>query len=103
MHGSRAKMAEEEFSLLAKGLRERFPTAKVEYGFLEYSSPNIYMALDKLVAHGVAHIYAAPGVLFAATYAKNDIPLVLTTYQEKYPQLTIECGQELGLQDNMIR
>ena len=43
-HGSRAKIAEEEFSLLAKGLRARFPTLKIEYGFLEYSSPNIHMA-----------------------------------------------------------
>jgi sirohydrochlorin cobaltochelatase len=32
-HGSRAKIAEEEFSLLAKGLRDRFPKLKVEYGF----------------------------------------------------------------------
>ncbi|ORU94398.1 MAG: sirohydrochlorin cobaltochelatase [Cycloclasticus sp. symbiont of Bathymodiolus heckerae] len=101
-HGSRAKIAEEEFSLLAKGLRERFPSAKVEYGFLEYSSPNIHMALDKLIAQGVTHIYAVPGMLFAATHAKNDIPSVLTTYQKKHPQLTIEYGQELGLQDNMI-
>ena len=35
-HGSRAKIAEREFSLLAKGLRERHPSLKVEYGFLEY-------------------------------------------------------------------
>ena len=33
-HGSRAKIAEEEFSLLATGLRARFPQLEVEYGFL---------------------------------------------------------------------
>jgi sirohydrochlorin cobaltochelatase len=101
-HGSRAKIAEREFSLLAKGLRERHPTLKVEYGFLEYSAPNIHMALDNLVAQGVEKIYAVPGMLFAATHAQNDIPSVLTTYSEKHPGLTIEYGRELGLHQEMI-
>lgn len=101
-HGSRAKIAEEEFSLLAKGLRARFPTLKIEYGFLEYSAPNIHMALDRLREQGVKNIFAVPGMLFAATHAKNDIPSVLTTYKESYPELTIEYGKELGLHDEMI-
>lgn len=101
-HGSRAKIAEEEFSLLAKGLRARFPKVKVEYGFLEYSAPNIHMALDKLLAQGVTKIHAVPGMLFAATHAQNDIPSVLTTYQQKHAGLDIEYGQELGLQSGMI-
>ena len=101
-HGSRAKIAEEEFSLLAKGLKARHPALKVEYGFLEYSAPNIHMALDRLIEQGVSKIYAVPGMLFAATHAQNDIPSVLTTYQEKHPGLTIEYGQELGLHTEMI-
>lgn len=101
-HGSRAKIAEEEFALLAAGLRARYPGIKAEYGFLEYSAPNIHMALDKLVAQGVEQIYAVPGMLFAATHAQNDIPSVLTTYQEKHPHLSIEYGKELGLHQEMI-
>jgi len=102
-HGSRAKIAEEEFSLLAKGLRQRHPKINVEYGFLEYSAPNIHMALDKLLTQGVEKIYAVPGMLFAATHAQNDIPSVLSTYQEKHPGLSIEYGQELGLHEEMIQ
>jgi sirohydrochlorin cobaltochelatase len=101
-HGSRAKIAEEEFALLAAGLRKRYPSLKIEYGFLEYSAPNIHMALDKLLEQGVEQIYAVPGMLFAATHAQNDIPSVLTTYQEKHPHLTIEYGRELGLHEEMI-
>lgn len=101
-HGSRAKIAEEEFSLLAKGLRQRFPSLKVEYGFLEYSAPNIHMALDRLIEQKVKKIYAVPGMLFSATHAQNDIPSVLTTYQEKHPGLEIEYGRELGLHPEMI-
>lgn len=101
-HGSRAKIAEEEFSLLATGLRARFPKLEVEYGFLEYSSPNIHMALDRLIAKGITNIYAVPGMLFSATHAQNDIPSVLITYMQKNPGLTIKYGQELGLHDEMI-
>ena len=102
-HGSRAKIAAKEFSLLAKGLTERFPHLQIEYGFLEYSAPNIHMALDRLRAKGVKKIYAIPGMLFAATHAKNDIPSVLTTYKEKYPEIEIEYGKELGLHSEMIK
>lgn len=101
-HGSRAKIAEEEFSLLASGLRARFPQLKIEYGFLEYSAPNIHMALDNLIDSGVTRIHAVPGMLFLATHAKNDIPSVLTTYQDKHPGLEVHYGRELGLHPHMI-
>lgn len=101
-HGSRSKSAEREFGLLAKALKQRYPDTPVEHGFLEYSAPNIHMGLDSLVAQGVTDIHAVPGMLFAATHAKNDIPSVLTTYQEKHEGLTINYGRELGLHPEMI-
>ncbi|MGX9417803.1 sirohydrochlorin chelatase [Vibrio sp. WJH972] len=101
-HGSRDKDAEVEFSLVAEGLKKRFPEIPIEYGFLEYSAPNIHMGLNRLIEQGVEHIYAVPGMLFAATHAKNDIPSVLTTYEEKNEGLTVTYGKELGLQDPMI-
>ena len=101
-HGSRSKTAEQEFGLLARGLKRRFPETPVEYGFLEYSAPNIHMGLDKLRDAGVDHIVAVPGMLFAATHAKNDIPSVLTTYQEKHQHLKVSYGRELALHPEMI-
>ncbi len=101
-HGSRSKAAESEFGLLAAGLRKRLPEIPVEYGFLEYSAPNIHMGLDALKEAGVENIVAVPGMLFAATHTKNDIPSVLTTYQQKNPKLHIKYGRELGLHPQMI-
>ena len=101
-HGSRSKTAEQEFGLLARSLKQRFPATPVEYGFLEYSAPNIHMGLDELRNAGVNHIVAVPGMLFAATHAKNDIPSVLTTYQGKHQHLKISYGRELALHPQMI-
>ncbi len=52
-HGSRDKDAEREFGLVAKGLKTRFPDVPVEYGFLEFSAPNIHMGLNRLIKQGV--------------------------------------------------
>ena len=101
-HGSRSKSAETEFGLLAARLKERYPDTPIEYGFLEYSAPNIHMGLNSLKDQGVNHIIAVPGMLFAATHAKNDIPSVLTTYQEKNPGISVSYGRELALHPEMI-
>ena len=105
-HGSRDKDAEREFSRVAAGLKQRFPGTPIEYGFLEFSAPNIHMGLKKLVAAGVDDIYAVPGMLFAATHARNDIPSVLLNFQqqldEQQSSTKIHYGSELGLHPAMI-
>ncbi len=101
-HGSRAKIAEREFAFITSRLRTRYPELQIEYGFLEYSSPNIHMALDRLLEKGVRNIFAVPGMLFRATHVQNDIPSVLTTYMRDHPGLTIKYGKELGLHEQMI-
>ncbi|RDE18266.1 sirohydrochlorin chelatase [Motiliproteus coralliicola] len=105
-HGSRDKDAEREFGRVAAGLKQRFPELPVEYGFLEFSAPNIHMGLNALIDQGVEEILAVPGMLFAATHAKNDIPSVLTTFgescREHGRQVEVQYGEELGLQPAMI-
>jgi len=100
-HGSRDKDAEKEFGLIATALKKRYDIP-VEYGFLEYSAPNIHMGLDSLVEQGVKEIFAIPGMLLAATHAKNDIPSVLTTYADKINGLKIHYGNELAVDDKML-
>ncbi|RRD00776.1 sirohydrochlorin chelatase [Amphritea balenae] len=101
-HGSRDKDAEREFGLVAAGLKKRFPEMPVEYGFLEFSAPNIHMGLNSLIEQGVDEIYAVPGMLFAATHAKNDIPSVLTTFEQNCSDVAVKYGSELGLHSAMI-
>ncbi|NRA21243.1 MAG: sirohydrochlorin chelatase [Oceanospirillaceae bacterium] len=103
-HGSRDQDAAREFSLVAAGLVTRFPDVPIEYGFLEFSAPNIHMGLNKLIAQGVTDIYAVPGMLFAATHARNDIPSVLLNFQKKQANsgVKVHYGSELGLHPTMV-
>jgi sirohydrochlorin cobaltochelatase len=102
-HGSRDGEAVAEFAALAERLKPHFPDWPVDYGYLEFARPVIRDGLDRLVAQGVRHILAVPGMLFAAGHAKNDIPSVLNTYQAGRPGLRIEYARELGIDPKMIR
>ena len=45
-HGSRNKMAADQFSSLAVGLKRLMPEHPVEYGYLEFANPVISHGLD---------------------------------------------------------
>ncbi|MGB1195117.1 MAG: sirohydrochlorin chelatase [Synechococcus sp.] len=100
-HGSRNRLAVEEFEGLARGLKARIPDLPVEYGFLEFAQPILREALDRLRAQGVEKVLAIPAMLFAAGHAKNDIPSVLNTYSAE-TGLEIDYGRELGVDRLMI-
>jgi len=100
-HGSRSQAAVDEFAALADRLSAHFPDSPVEYGYLEFANPVIRDGLDRLRAQGCEHILAAPGMLFAAMHAKNDIPTVLNTYAKKH-NIRIDYGRELGVDPKMI-
>jgi sirohydrochlorin cobaltochelatase len=101
-HGSRDEDAVQEFAVLARHLKQRFPDQPVEFGYLEFASPIIRDGLDRLRAEGVDKVLAVPGMLFAAGHAKNDIPSVLNTYAAKHG-ISIDYGKELGIDPKMLR
>ena len=100
-HGSRNRLAVEEFERLAIGLRRRMSPISVEHGFLEFANPILRDGLDRLREQGVERVLAIPAMLFAAGHAKNDIPSVLNTYSAE-TGLEIEYGRELGVDRLMI-
>jgi len=100
-HGSRNKLAVEEFAQLAEGLRPKLSGIPVEHGYLEFARPILRDALDRLREQGVQRVLAVPAMLFAAGHAKNDIPSVLNTYSAEW-NLPIDYGRELGVDRLMI-
>ncbi len=100
-HGSRNKLALEEFKTLTKCIQKRFPLFKVEYGFLEFARPSLIDGLEKLKKSSVKRVIAIPAMLFAAGHVKNDIPSVLVSYANKNG-IEINYGRELGINNLMI-
>jgi sirohydrochlorin cobaltochelatase len=101
-HGSRNRLAVDEFAQLAEGLRQRLPQIPVAHGYLEFARPILREGLDSLREQGVTRVLAVPGMLFAAGHAKNDIPSVLNSYRAE-TGLRIDYGRELGVDLKMIQ
>lgn len=101
-HGSRDEDAIREFQSVAIGIKQRLPHYDIESGFLEFATPIIRDGLDKLRERGNDLVLAVPGMLFAAGHAKNDIPSVLNTYEAEYPEMAIQYGRELAIDDKLL-
>jgi len=101
-HGSRNRLAVEEFASLARQLQQSLGRVPVEFGYLEFARPILRDGLDALRRRGVSHVLAIPAMLFAAGHAKNDIPSVLNTYAAE-TGLRIDYGRELGVDRRMIQ
>lgn len=101
-HGSRNKIAVEQFRVLAEKLQVRLTPNPVKFGYLEFAKPVLKTALDELYDQGVRDILAVPAMLFAAGHAKNDIPSVLNMYQAQKEGLRVRYGRELGVDPKMM-
>ena len=101
-HGSRDAEAIVEFELLAAALRPRFPKYDFATGYLEFATPNIRDGLAALVARGARRIYAVPGMLFAASHVKNDLPWEMNSFIAAHPGIDVRLGRDLAIDAKLI-
>ena len=102
-HGSRDPEAISEFELVAASLKARLPEIDIETGYLEFARPIIREGLEKLAARGVGRILALPGMLFAASHVKNDLPWEVNSFAAKYPELEMRFGRELSIEPKLLK
>jgi sirohydrochlorin cobaltochelatase len=101
-HGSRSRVAVEEFNQLARHLRRRLPGSDVESGFLEFARPVIRDGLEALKARGARRIVCLPGMLFAAGHVKNDLPSEINEFAAENPGIDIRFGRELAIDTRLL-
>lgn len=102
-HGSRDPEALTEFELLAAGLKARLPATDIESGYLEFARPTIRDGFDQLAARGVERILALPGMLFAASHVKNDLPSEVNSFAAVNPGIEMRFGRELSIEPKLLR
>jgi sirohydrochlorin cobaltochelatase len=101
-HGSRDEEAVREFELLAATLRPRFPAYDFATGYLEFARPNIRDGLAALAARGAKRIHAVPGMLFAASHVKNDLPWEINSFAAEHPAIEVRLGRDLAIDTKLI-
>ncbi len=101
-HGSRDPDAISEFELVAASLKARLPEIDIETGYLEFARPVIREGLEKLASRGVGRILALPGMLFAASHVKNDLPWEVNSFAAQYPGIEMRFGRELSIEPKLL-
>jgi len=102
-HGSRDPEAIAEFDAFAASLRELLPATEVATGFLEFARPLIRDGLDQLVANGARRILAVPGMLFAASHVKNDLPWEINSFAAVHDGIDVRFGRELAIEPKLLQ
>jgi sirohydrochlorin cobaltochelatase len=102
-HGSRDPEAIAEFEMLAAALRPRLPDVEFATGYLEFARPTIQDALAALSARGVRRVLAVPGMLFAASHVKNDLPWELNSFTADNPEVEVRFGRDLAVDPKLLQ
>jgi len=101
-HGSRDPEAIEEFERAAKGLRPRLSAYEFGTGYLEFARPTIRDGLAALAGRGVRRIYAVPGMLFAASHVKNDLPWEMNSFAAANPGVEVLLARDLAIDAKLL-
>jgi sirohydrochlorin cobaltochelatase len=102
-HGSRDPDAIAEFELVAAALRPRLPQFDFATGYLEFARPTIRDGLAALAARGARQILAIPGMLFAASHVKNDLPWEMNTFIADNPGIDVRLARDLSIDPKLLR
>src|SRR5258706_9033740 len=101
-HGSRDPEAVAEFELAAGALRRRLPEFDFATGYLEFARPTIRDGLALLAGRGARQILAIPGMLFAASHVKNDLPWEMNNFMAENPGIEVRLGRDLGIEPKLL-
>jgi sirohydrochlorin cobaltochelatase len=102
-HGSRDPEAVAEFERAAAALRPRLPEFDFATGYLEFARPTIRDGLALLAGRGARRILAIPGMLFAATHVKNDLPWEMNSFIAENPAVDVRLGRDLGIDPKLLQ
>ncbi|HJU20461.1 MAG TPA: sirohydrochlorin chelatase [Stellaceae bacterium] len=102
-HGSRDPEAIGEFESLAAALRPRLGAFDFASGYLEFARPTIGDALAQLARRGARQILAVPGMLFAASHVKNDLPWEVNIFAAENRHIEIRFGRDLAIDPRLLK
>ncbi|MFE9249711.1 sirohydrochlorin chelatase [Streptomyces sp. NPDC007088] len=95
-HGSRDPRHCATVRALVRRVRRLRPGVRVATAFLDFDTPSVPQALQRLAAQGVDEVVALPLLLTRAFHAKADIPAVLEESRRLLPSLRVRQAEVLG-------
>ena len=102
-HGSRDPLWRIPIDAVAHEIRQQAPDMAVRCAFLELMAPDLAETVDALVADGHCAIRIVPMFLGVGRHAREDLPELVRTLQQRHPALQIDLQIAVGEQPEMTR
>lgn len=103
-HGSRRQASNSEVTAIAQLLRKRVEGhyRLTECAFLELAEPSIPEGIEKLIEAGSNEIVILPYFLSAGRHIQEDVPGIVHSVQDKYPNIKMTIAPYLGEDDKVV-
>ncbi|WP_160718833.1 sirohydrochlorin chelatase [Bacillus sp. USDA818B3_A] len=101
-HGTRSKKGADEARSFIARVSECVDVPIQEISFLELTDPSIEDGFRQCVKRGATEITVVPLFLLAAGHIKQDIPNVLESLSERYPDISIVVKDPFGVQGKIL-
>jgi len=101
-HGARDPRWSLPFEDVVARIRRAEPGLTVELGFLEFMSPDLPGAGERLVNAGCTRVDVVPLFLGVGGHVRKDLPVLLQTLTSAHPLVTWQLRQAIGEVDSVI-
>ena len=101
-HGARDPHWAEPFEAVVRRVREREPQLAVQLAFLEFMTPTLPDAAERLVRAGSTWVDVVPLFLGTGGHVRKDLPALLAGLVTAHPQVQWQLRRAIGEIDGVI-
>lgn len=100
-HGSRVEATKQTINQVVEMVRGKITDMPIQIAYMEFCEENIEHGIKSLVEKGVTEIKAVPYFLFEGIHIKEDIPEEIGEILKAYPDVKLEMGHTLGVDERL--
>ena len=102
-HGARDPAWAQPFEAVAAIIRKQMPGMPVELAFLEFMSPALPEAGERLATLGCNQVEVVPLFLGAGGHVRKDLPALLANMAHTHPRVTWRLQPAIGEIDSVVQ
>lgn len=101
-HGSRDPEWATTLERICRSVRALAPEARVEPAFLEFGTPSLDDCAVGLIQTGYRKIIVVPVFLARGGHLKQDLPQLMDSLRQRYPDVVFELSAAIGEVDSVV-
>ena len=102
-HGSRDPAWAGPIEAVAQHMHTLNPATPVRCAYLEWTTPALPEVVQGLHQQGARHLRIVPMFLGIGRHARDDLPAMVDTLRQQYPDMTIELRPAVGEDQRIVQ